>query len=89
MLGREVTLRMTLRTVEQPRLVEYDSRQRGLPDARHERHFASVETGFDYRLVVEYDPRGGVRGPYDRLVVRRGVQRVLRQTTENLAAVLG
>ena len=89
LLGREVALQMTLRTFKAPRLVEYDSRQRGLPDARHERHFVAAESGFDYRLVVEYDPRGRLHGVYDRLVVRRGVERVLRQTTENLAAVLG
>ena len=65
LLGREVELRMTLLRLEPNRLVEYRSTQRGLPDARHERHFAAAETGFRYRLVVEYEPRRGLRGVYD------------------------
>jgi hypothetical protein len=56
----------------------------GLPDARHERHFAPTDGGFRYRLVVEYAPRPGVKGLYDRLLVRRGVDRALRRTIENL-----
>ena len=87
LLGREVELRMTLRRLEPSRLVEYDSRQRGLPDARHERHFVPDGGGFRYRLVVEYEPRSGLRGLYDRALVRRGVDRVLRQTLKNLEAV--
>jgi hypothetical protein len=89
LLGRETELRLTMRRFEANRLVEYESVQRGLPDARHERHFtAAGSDGFDYRLVVEYEPRGGVRGVYDRLVVRRGVERALRRTTANLHAAL-
>ena len=65
-------------------LVEYESAQDGLPDARHERHFAPTDGGFRYRLVVEYAPRPGVKGLYDRLLVRRGVDRALRRTIENL-----
>jgi Polyketide cyclase / dehydrase and lipid transport len=87
LLGREVELRMRLRTFEPNRLVEYESRQRGLPDARHERHFAAADGGFRYRLVVEYAPRRGLRGLYDRLLVRRALERVLRQTLTNLRAV--
>jgi hypothetical protein len=90
LLGREVELRMTLERFEPNRLVEYDSRQRGLPDARHERHFAAAEGGgFRYRLVVAYEPRSGLRGLYDRMLVRRGIDRALRQTLENLEAVFG
>ena len=48
---------------------------------------APVES-FDYRLVVEYEPRGGLRGLYDRLLVRRGIERALRQTVRNLEEVL-
>jgi hypothetical protein len=88
LLGRDVELRMTMRRFEVNRLVEYESSQRGLPDARHERHFTSAENGFDYRLVVEFQPRGGLRGLYDRLLVRRGVERALRQTVENLETAL-
>jgi hypothetical protein len=87
LLGRNVELRMVLRTLELNRLVEYKSRQRGLPDARHERHFSATDSGFRYRLVVEYEPRSGLRGLYDRLLVRRGVERAMRQTIANLDAV--
>ncbi len=86
LLGRKVELRMTLLRLEPNRLVEYRSTQRGLPEARHERHFAAAETGFHYRLVVEYEPRPGLRGVYDRVLVRRGVDRALRQTVANLEA---
>lgn len=88
LLGRKVELRMVLRRFEPYRLVEYDSTQDGLPDARHERHFEQAGSGFRYRLVVEYEPRGGLRGVYDRLLVRRGVDRALRRTIENLERAL-
>ena len=64
---------MKLTTFDPNRLVEYASVQSGLPDARHERHFGGDGESFDYRLVVEYEPRGGLRGLYDRLLVRRGI----------------
>ena len=86
LLGRDVELRMALLRLERNRLVEYRSTQHGLPDARHERHFAAAETGFRYRLVVEYEPRPELRGVYDRVLVRRGVDRALRQTVTNLEA---
>jgi Polyketide cyclase / dehydrase and lipid transport len=84
LLGREVELRMTLTTLDRYRLVEYTSVQPGLPDARHERHFGSGGGGFQYRLVVEYEPRAGLRGVYDRTLVRRGVERAVRTTVESL-----
>jgi Polyketide cyclase / dehydrase and lipid transport len=89
LMGREVELHMTLRTFEPNTLVEYDSRQAGLPDARHERHFTPTDGGFRYRLVVDYEPRSGLRGGYDRVLVRRGIERALRETTENLERLLG
>ena len=89
LLGRETELRLTMRRLEPNRLVEYESVQPGLPDARHERHFTPAGSdGFDYRLAVEYEPRGGVRGISDRLILRRGVERALRRTTANLHAAL-
>lgn len=75
---------MTLARLEPGSLVEYTSVQRGLPDARHERHFKGVGESFEYRLVVEYAPRAGLRGLYDRMLVRRGVERALRETVANL-----
>jgi hypothetical protein len=88
LLGREVELHMRLRVFDANRFVEYESRQRGLPDAHHERHFIATDDGFRYRLVVEYEPRSGLRGLYDRLLVRRAVERALRQTIANLEAAL-
>jgi hypothetical protein len=88
LLGRQVELRMALRRFEPNRLVEYDSAQDGLPDARHERHFDPDGEGFRYRLVVEYEPRGGLKGLYDRVLVRRGIDGALRRTIANLERTL-
>ena len=88
LLGRHVELQMTLAKLEPNRLVEYTSVQSGLPDARHERHFAGEGQAFDYRLVVEYEPREGLRGLYDRVLVRRGIARALQQTVRNLEEML-
>ena len=88
LLGREVELQLRLRQFEQNRLVEYESRQDGLPDARHERRFDGADGRFRYRLAVEYEPRPGLRGVYDRLLVRRGVERALHQTVANLERTL-
>jgi hypothetical protein len=88
LLGREVELRMTLRRFDPPHLVEYESTQAGLPDARHERHFEADGNGFRYRLVVELEPRAGLKGLYDRVLVRRGVDRALRRTIANLEHAL-
>ena len=88
LLRRPVELRMTLRRFEPRRLVEYDSTQAGLPDARHERHFEDDGSGFRYRLVVEYEPRPGLKGLYDRVLVRRGVDGALRRTIANLEQAL-
>jgi hypothetical protein len=84
MAGREVELRMTLGRFEPYRLVEYTSEQSGLPVARHERHFADRDGELDYRIAVEYEPRGGWRSVFDRLVVRRAIERTLRETVANL-----
>ena len=88
LLGRQVELRMRLRRFDPNRLVEYDSAQNGLPDARHERHFEPDGSGFRYRLAVEYEPRAGLKGLYDRFLVRRGVERALRRTIANLEQAL-
>ncbi len=88
LLRRQVELRMVLRRFEPDRLVEYVSTQHGLPDACHERHFEPADGGFRYRLVVEYEPRAGLRALYDRVLVRRGVYRALRRTTANLERAL-
>jgi uncharacterized protein YndB with AHSA1/START domain len=84
LLGRTVELEMTLRTFEPYRLIEYTSVQQGLPDARHERGFSAVGDGFDYRLAVEFEPRAGLRGAFDRALVRRAVMRTMQRTVANL-----
>lgn len=84
MLGRDVELRMTLTRLEPGRLVEYGSEQDGLPPARHRRVFEERDDELFYRLEVEYRPRDGWRGPFDRHVVRRAIERTLRETAANL-----
>ena len=84
LLGHERELTMTITAFEPNRLVTYTSAQPGLPDARHERHFEPDGEGFVYRLVVEYEPRGGVAGVVDRLLLARGIRRAFRGTFEAL-----
>jgi hypothetical protein len=42
----------------------------------------------DYRLKVEYVPRRGLPGLFDRVHFRRAVKRALRETAANLEAQL-
>ncbi len=88
LLGRERKLEMTITAFEPNRRVTYTSTQAGLPDARHERHFEPDGDGFGYRLVVEYEPRGGVAGVFDRLLLARGIRRAFRSTFEALEGEL-
>jgi hypothetical protein len=80
LLGRERELAMTIEDFQPNRLVTYTSTQPGLPDAHHERHFEPDGDGFVYRLVVDYEPRDGVGGLLDRIVIARGIRRAFRQT---------
>jgi hypothetical protein len=80
LFGRERELTMTIKTIEPNRLVTYASTQPGLPDACHERHFEADGDGFVYRLVVEYEPRGGIAGLFDRVLLRRGIRRAFERT---------
>jgi hypothetical protein len=80
LLGRERELRMTITQFEANRLVTYTSTQPGLPDAAHERHFEPDGDGFVYRLVVEYEPRGGIAGVLDRSLLARGIRRAFERT---------
>ena len=74
MLHREVELEMTLVRIEPYRLVEYTSEQRGLPAARHWRHFDRSTTS-SLPVAVEYQPRPGWRSLFDELVVAIHVPR--------------
>jgi hypothetical protein len=60
--------------------VTYTSTQPGLPDAYHERRFEPDGEGFVYRLVVEYEPRGGIAGVFDRVLLARGIRRAFERT---------
>jgi hypothetical protein len=80
LLGRERELTMTITALEPNRLVTYTSMQPGLPDAQHERHFEPDGEGFVYRLVVEFEPRGGITGLSDRLLLDRGIRRAFQST---------
>jgi hypothetical protein len=84
LFGRERELTMTIETFEPNRLVTYASTQPGLPDAHHERHFVPDGDGFVYRLVVEYSPRGGAAGLFDRVLLRRGIRRAFDSTFDAL-----
>jgi hypothetical protein len=80
LLGRERELTMTITEFEPNRVVTYTSTQPGLPDAYHERHFEPDGDGFVYRLVVEYEPRGGIAGFFDRVLLARGIRRAFERT---------
>jgi Polyketide cyclase / dehydrase and lipid transport len=89
LLGRPVELEMTLDRLVPYRVVEYTSVQRGLPDARHERHFADDGGTLGYRIVVSYEARPGWRGIADRTLVRLAIARAARRTIANLERQFG
>lgn len=80
LFGRERLLTMRITSFEPNRLVTYTSTQPGLPDALHERHFRPEGAGFAYRLVVAYEPRRGIAGIFDRVLLPRGIRRAFRDT---------
>ena len=84
LLNRERALHMELKEFQIDARVTYVSRQRGLPDVRHERHFKAAPAGCEYRLVVEYEPRQGFVGLFDRLLVKRSVGQAMQKTVQNL-----
>jgi uncharacterized protein YndB with AHSA1/START domain len=88
LFGRERELTMTIEEFEPNRLVTYTSTQPGLPDAHHERHFEADDGGFVYRLVVEYEPRRGISGVFDRALLRRGIRRAFERTFAALDRLL-
>ena len=87
LLNRERSLNMKLEEFQKDKLVTYRSRQTGLPDARHERHFKAVPEGFEYRLVVDFAPRPGLTDIMDRLLVKGAIARALHKPVENLDRV--
>jgi hypothetical protein len=87
LLNRERALNMKLEEFQKDKMVTYLSQQQGLPNARHERHFKAVPGGFEYRLVVAFEPRQGLTGVMDRLLVKRAIARAVNKTIENLDRV--
>ena len=87
LLNRERALKMELMEFQQDARVAYISRQQGLPDVRHERLFKPVPQGCEYRLVVEYEPRGGLAGLFDRWLQKWSVERAMHKTVQNLGRV--
>ncbi len=88
LLNRERALNLELEAFRKDEYVTYVSRQRGLQDVHHERHFEAASGGCRYLLVVDYEPRRGLAGLYDRTILRRAVERALRQTTRTLSRLL-
>ena len=86
-LNRERAMKMELLEFQKDMRVIYVSRQDGLPDARQERHFKTNPAGYEYRVVVEYEPRQGLIGLFDRLLVKGSVERAMRKLVENLDRV--
>ncbi|HEY7621115.1 MAG TPA: SRPBCC family protein [Solirubrobacteraceae bacterium] len=84
MLGRDVTLDMTLVQIDPYRVIEYTSEQRGLPSVRHRRRFEAAGEQLAYGIEVEYEPRPGWRGLLDRHLVRRAIERATHETITNL-----
>jgi hypothetical protein len=87
LLNRERALKMKLEEFQKDKIVTYRSQQQGLPDARHERHFKAVPEGFEYRIVVAFEPRPGLTGLMDKLLVKRAIARAVHKTIENLDRV--
>jgi hypothetical protein len=87
LLGRDVQVNMTLLQFHKDSRVTYVSRQKGLPDASHARHFKPVPEGFEFRPVVVFEPRGGLAGLFDRLLVKPAIAGALCKTIANLEAV--
>jgi len=84
LLNRERALNMELEAFQKDASVTYVGRQRGLPDVGHERHFEAARDGCVYRLIVEYEPRTGFAGLFDKTLVRRSVEQAMRRTMQNL-----
>lgn len=87
LLGRDVELVMTLTDIQQDSHVFYRSAQRGLPDAHHERRWLVTQDGCEYHIVVTFEPRPGVTGIFDRVVLRRSIWKTINRTLNNLETI--
>jgi hypothetical protein len=82
--GRPTELRMTLEEFAPFDRVVYRSSQEGLPDFHHERLFREEGGRLRYTLVIAYEPRPGLRGLFDRLILPRYVRASFAETMDNL-----
>jgi len=89
LMGRDRELVMKLIEYEPDRVVRYTSSQARLPEAHHERRFVADGSGFWYQLVVEYEPRGGLAGLFDRTLLARSVRKAADLTIAALERELG
>lgn len=89
LFNRARALTLILDQFQKDAFVAYYSRQHGLPDARHKRYFKAVPEGMALRLVVEYEPRKGLTGLFDRFFIKYCVEKALRKTINNLSRRLG
>jgi uncharacterized protein YndB with AHSA1/START domain len=87
-LGRDRHVELTLERIDPNRSFSYTSRQEGLPDAHHERTFTPEGEGFRFGVSVSYQPRRGLRGLVDRLVLTSAVRRLLARTLDALEVAL-
>jgi len=87
LFNRERTMNMELIEFQKDFRVIYVSRQGGLPDAHQERQFQTVPAGYEYRVVVEYQPRQGLIGLFDRLLVKGSVEKAMQKLMQNLDRV--
>jgi len=88
LLNRPTALNIVLDRFEKESLVIYNSKQKGLPEMRHERHFTHIEDGCEFRLRVEYEPRKGVKGLFDRYILKRSVENAILKTLKNQHSIL-
>ncbi len=86
-VGSDRPVHLDLDTVMPYRMLAYRSRQKGLADGTFELHFADTGTGTKYRICIAFEPRRGLLGVLDRLVVAPVIQRDLRRTMHNLDKV--
>jgi hypothetical protein len=88
LLGRTVEYSMTLEELRPNELVVYRTEAYSvLPAARHERRFRASGGRLAYGLAVYYEPRRGLRGLTDRLLVPRAVRKALAETVGNLERI--
>lgn len=88
LFGRESELHMELKDFHPPERVAFVLRQRGLPEMHHERLFDPTATGCRCRFVAAYEPRTGLAGLFDRLLVRRALARSFDSALLELVALL-